>query len=160
VLYAASKSASLSPSVAPSGPAIIIMYFTCVSSRSVRPFNTRATYRSRPDRRPGTDSAPPDGMTDHESESATRRTPSGALEGTDAGALGTDTPPTTAPPGAQVDASEHLVPGAKFDQGPKTDAKPWFTSLGAESDQAGVANDDPDAQEPAFPADAESPREP
>jgi hypothetical protein len=37
-------------------------------------------------------------------------------------------------------------------------SKPWFTSLAAESDQAGVANDPPDAQEPQFPTDAEDPR--
>jgi hypothetical protein len=92
-------------------------------------------------------------MTDHESEQTPRRTPPGALEGADTGALGTDAPPSPAPPGAQVDASEHLVPGAKFGEGPKTEAKPWFTSLAAESHQAGVANDDPDAQEPTFPED-------
>jgi hypothetical protein len=99
-------------------------------------------------------------MTDRESERPRRRAPPGALEGADAGALGTDAPPSSAPPGAQVDPSEHLVPGATHGEGPKTAAKPWFTSLGAESDQAGVANDEPDAQEPAFPADEEAAREP
>lgn len=99
-------------------------------------------------------------MTDHESEPPQQRTPPGAIEGADAGALGTDAPPTPAPPGAEVDASEHLVPGAAFGEGPKTESKPWFTSLGAESDQAGVANDDPEAQEPGFPADPELGREP
>jgi hypothetical protein len=99
-------------------------------------------------------------MTDHESEPPQRQTPPGALEGADAGALGTEAPPSSAPPGAEVDASEHLVPGARFGEGPKTAAKPWFTSLGAESEQAGVANDDPDAQEPLFPEDPETGRLP
>jgi hypothetical protein len=99
-------------------------------------------------------------MTDHETESTPPRPAGRALDGADAGALGTDAPPSPAPPGAEVDPSEHLVPGATFGEGPKTEAKPWFTSLGAESDQAGVANDDPEAQEPGFPADPNLGREP
>jgi hypothetical protein len=67
-------------------------------------------------------------------------------------ALGTTPPPEPAPPGARVDASEHLVPGAGFDDRPRTESKPWFTSLAAESGQAGVANDPSDAQDAAFDA--------
>ena len=77
----------------------------------------------------------------------------GALEGADPAALGVSDPPQPAPPGAQVDASEHLVPGAGFDDAPHTEAKPWNTSLAARSPQAGVANDPPDAQTPVFPAE-------
>ncbi|HSK92740.1 MAG TPA: hypothetical protein VLA76_01630 [Candidatus Angelobacter sp.] len=77
----------------------------------------------------------------------------GGVEGADDGALGTAPPPEGAPPGAQVSDAEHLVPGAGFDAHLPDEAKPWFTSLAAESDQAGVANDPPDAQEPLYPAD-------
>jgi hypothetical protein len=80
------------------------------------------------------------------------------LEGADAAALGTDAAPESAPPGAHVDDEERLVPGAGFDDVPRDTAKPWFTSLAAESGQAGVANDPPDAQEPEFPTDPEDPR--
>lgn len=76
----------------------------------------------------------------------------GGLEGTDAGALGTDPPPESAPESARVDGEETRVPGADFGDRPATDSKPWFTTLAAESDQAGVANDPPDAQEPEFPS--------
>lgn len=68
------------------------------------------------------------------------------IEGADAAALGTSEPPETAPPGASVDPSEHLVPGADFDEHPPTEAKPWSTTLAAASHGAGVANDPPDAQ--------------
>jgi len=63
----------------------------------------------------------------------------GALEGADAAALGTTPPPEPAPAGAKVDATEQRVPGPTFD-GPEEAAKPWATSLAAESSQAGVAN--------------------
>lgn len=69
------------------------------------------------------------------------------IEGADAGAIGTGPPPQSAPPGAEVDDAEHRVPGADGDDLP-TGSKPWFTSLADAGDQAGVANDDPDAQEP------------
>ena len=82
----------------------------------------------------------------------------GGLEGADAAALGTGTPPESAPPGARVDAEERLVPGTGFDDVRRDEAKPWFTSLAAESSQAGVANDPPDTQEPEFPTDPEDPR--
>jgi hypothetical protein len=82
----------------------------------------------------------------------------GGLEGADAAALGTGDPPLPAPPGATVDADERLVPGADHDLLDRRAAKPWFTSLAAKSEQAGVANDPPDAQEPQFPSDAEDPR--
>ncbi|MDQ3688557.1 MAG: hypothetical protein M3406_00690 [Chloroflexota bacterium] len=82
----------------------------------------------------------------------------GGLEGADAAALGTDAPPQSAPPGAQVHAEEQLVPGAGFDRVRRDQAKPWFTSLAAGSSQAGVANDPADAQEPEFPTDPEDPR--
>src|SRR5687767_11268228 len=57
----------------------------------------------------------------------------GGLEGADAAALGTGAPPESAPPGAAVDDDEQLVPGAHFDDTPRDQAKPWFTSLAAES---------------------------
>ena len=81
-----------------------------------------------------------------------------AIEGADAAALGVGSPPDSASLAAQVDDSENLVPGADFALHPATDAKPWFTSLVAESGQAGVANDAPDAQEPEFPTSDEDPR--
>lgn len=67
-------------------------------------------------------------------------------EGADAGSLGVAEPPTTAPAGASVDAAETRLPGEPID-GPRHEAKPWFTSLAAGSDQAGVANDPPPAQD-------------
>jgi hypothetical protein len=75
----------------------------------------------------------------------------GGLEGADAAALGTEAPPRSAPEAAQVDAEENLVPGATFGLHPATADKPWFSSLAAESEQAGVANEPLDAQEPEFP---------
>ena len=80
------------------------------------------------------------------------------IEGADAAALGVSPPPESAPPGAEVDDALNLVPGADFGLHPATDDKPWFTSLAAESGQAGVANDPPDAQEPEFPTSDEDPR--
>ena len=77
----------------------------------------------------------------------------GGLEGADDGALGTAPPPQSAPPGARVSDAEHLVPGANFEQRPHDQAKPWFTSLAAESEQAGVANEPPDRTDPLFPED-------
>jgi len=61
------------------------------------------------------------------------------MEGADAASLGT-APPESAPPGARVDDAEHQVPGPTFD-GPGRVEKPWNTSLAADSEQAGVAND-------------------
>ena len=75
----------------------------------------------------------------------------GGLEGADAAALGIDAAPESAPPSAQVNDEERLVPGANFDDRRRDESKPWFTSLAAQSHQAGVANDPPDAQEPQFP---------
>ncbi len=82
----------------------------------------------------------------------------GGLEGADAAALGVDAAPESAPPGARVDDEERLVPGASFDDMPRDQSKPWFTSLSAASEQAGVANDAPEAQEPQFPTDPDDPR--
>ncbi len=83
----------------------------------------------------------------------------GAIEGTDDGALGTAPAPETAPPGAQVSDAEHLVPGAAFDEERHAEeSKPWFTSLAAESQQAGVGNEPAEAQEPQFPAETDDPR--
>lgn len=75
----------------------------------------------------------------------------GGLEGADAAALGAESPPQSAPAAAQVDDEENLVPGATFGLHAATADKPWFTSLAAESDQAGVGNEPLDAQEPEFP---------
>jgi hypothetical protein len=80
------------------------------------------------------------------------------LEGADDAALGITPPPEPAPDAAQVDDEETLVPGATFGDRLPTEPKPWFTSLAAESDQAGVGNDPADAQEPQFPTDAEDQR--
>lgn len=80
----------------------------------------------------------------------------GAIEGADAAALGIDAAPASAPPGAEVEADEQLVPGADADERPRDEAKPWFTSLVADSDQAGVANDPPDDDGPQFPPEDES----
>lgn len=66
--------------------------------------------------------------------------PLGAIDGADAGALGTAPPPETAPPGAHVEDVEHRVPGADFER-PLRESKPWFTSLAFESEQAGVGNE-------------------
>lgn len=77
----------------------------------------------------------------------------GGIEGAEESALGTGPAPESAPPGAEVSDAEHLVPGAGYDAHRPTESKPWFTSLAAESEQAGVANDPPDAQEPLYPAD-------
>jgi hypothetical protein len=71
-------------------------------------------------------------------------------EGADSAATGTAPAPESAPPGARVDDAEHRVPGPTFD-GPGRAAKPWSTSLAAESSQAGVANDPADAQDPQYP---------
>jgi hypothetical protein len=74
-----------------------------------------------------------------------KRDRSGAIEGIDQAALGVSPPPTPAPPGASVDPSEDLVPGATKGDGPTTESKPWFTSLAADSEH-GVSDepDDPD----------------
>ena len=77
----------------------------------------------------------------------------GGLEGADAAALGIGATPEPAPPGAEILDDEHLVPGAHADDVPRTEAKPWFTSLAAGSDQAGVGNDPPDAQPAPEPQD-------
>lgn len=82
----------------------------------------------------------------------------GGIEGTDAGALGTEPPPQSAPEAAEVDDADTSIPGPDFGDHVATADKPWFTSLAAESDQAGVGNDPPDAQEPEFPTDDEDPR--
>lgn len=82
----------------------------------------------------------------------------GGIEGTDAGALGTEPPPESAPDSAEVDGADNRVPGPDFGDRVATADKPWFTSLAFESDQAGVGNDPPDAQEPEFPTDDEDPR--
>ena len=71
-----------------------------------------------------------------------------AIEGADAGALGVTPPPEPAPPDAQEPVDEQRIPGATHGDQMADELKPWFTSLAAESDQAGVANDPPDAQEP------------
>jgi hypothetical protein len=73
------------------------------------------------------------------------------IEGADEGALGTTPPPEPAPADAQEPVDDELVPGATFGDRVADESKPWFTSLAAESDQAGVANDPADVQDPQFP---------
>jgi hypothetical protein len=77
--------------------------------------------------------------------------PYGAIEGADPAALGITPPPQPPSPAAQVDDSEELVPGAIFGDLLPDEPKPWFTSLAAESDQAGVANDHSEEQARHFP---------
>ena len=72
------------------------------------------------------------------------------IEGADAASLGIDEPPTSAPAGASVKADETHVPGEPMD-GPGYESRPWYTSLAAESDQAGVANEPPGEQEAQYP---------
>ena len=72
------------------------------------------------------------------------------IEGVDDAALGIAPLPETAA-AAEVDDEENLVPGARYGDRLPTESKPWFTSLAAGSDEAGVANDPPDAQPPQFP---------
>lgn len=62
------------------------------------------------------------------------------VEGVDDAALGLAPPPESAPPGAEVDRTDREMPGPHFDDHPPVEPKPWFTSLAAESDQAGVMN--------------------
>jgi hypothetical protein len=75
----------------------------------------------------------------------------GAIEGADDGALGVTPPPEPANPAAEVEDAETSVPGAGFDAEPPVEPKPWFTSLAAESHQAGVANEPADAQDLQYP---------
>jgi hypothetical protein len=49
--------------------------------------------------------------------------------------------PASAPPGAEVDDSLHVVPGADFEERDRGGEKPWSTSLAYESGQAGVDNE-------------------
>lgn len=73
------------------------------------------------------------------------------IEGADAASLGVAPAPTSAAADLQPDDAERLVPGAGFDRTPTDAEKPWFTSLAAKSEQAGVGNDPPEAQEPRYP---------
>lgn len=83
-------------------------------------------------------------MTDSDAHEP-KRDPSGAIEGADQAALGVGPAPSPAPPGASVDSTEELVPGATKGDRATTQSKPWFTSLAADSDH-GVSDepDDPD----------------
>lgn len=72
------------------------------------------------------------------------------VDGADDHALGIGQPPEAAPPGAEIDGSESLVPGARFTE-PTDAVRPWQTTLGAVDEQAGVANDPPDAQGFQYP---------
>ena len=71
-----------------------------------------------------------------------------AIEGADEGALGLKPPPEPAPLDAQEPVEEHVVPGSADGKRVPDANKPWFTSLAAESEGAGVANDAPEAQPP------------
>jgi hypothetical protein len=74
-----------------------------------------------------------------------------STEGIDPAALGVTPPPEPTPADAQAPVEEHRVPGATYGERVARASKPWFTTLAAESEQAGVANDPPDAQPPEFP---------
>jgi hypothetical protein len=69
----------------------------------------------------------------------------GGIEGTDDASLGVGPPPPEAPPAAAIDEDEAPVPGATFDDHRPTEAKPWSTTLAAQSSQAGVGNDPADS---------------
>jgi hypothetical protein len=47
-----------------------------------------------------------------------------------------------------------LVPGAGDNEPRANESKPWQTTLAARDEQAGVANDPPDAQPPLYPNEA------
>jgi hypothetical protein len=78
----------------------------------------------------------------------------GAIEGADSASLGLTGDPEPAPPGAQVDDSGRLVPGAGDNEPRLGESKPWQTTLAARDEGAGVANDPPDAQPPLYPNEA------
>lgn len=71
-----------------------------------------------------------------------RTGPLGSIAGTDAGALGTGGTQRLDSPRASVEESEKPAP-AHAQERPATEAKPWFTSLAFNSDQAGVMADQP-----------------
>lgn len=73
------------------------------------------------------------------------------VEGADAASTGVAPAPSSAPAEIQPDDDVRLPPGADFDERPNDARKPWFTSLAAQSEQAGVGNDAPEAQEPRYP---------
>jgi hypothetical protein len=77
-----------------------------------------------------------------------------AIEGADSASLGLTGTPEPAPPGAQVEDAGSLVPGAGENEPRPDESKPWQTTLAARDDQAGVANDPPDAQPPLYPNEA------
>jgi hypothetical protein len=77
-----------------------------------------------------------------------------AIEGADSASLGLTGPPESAPPGARVEDAGDLVPGAGENLPGSGEEKPWFTSLAARDDDAGVGNDPPDAQPPLYPNEA------
>lgn len=77
-----------------------------------------------------------------------------SIEGADSASLGLTGQPEPAPPGAQVDDAGRLVPGAGDNEPRPGEAKPWHTSLAARDEEAGVANDPPDAQPPLYPNEA------
>jgi hypothetical protein len=85
-------------------------------------------------------------MTESESRDP-KRERSGGIEGIDRAALGIGPAPEPAPPGASVDPGEETVPGANAGDRPATASKPWFTSLAADSGQAGVGNEPDDANQ-------------
>jgi hypothetical protein len=73
------------------------------------------------------------------------------IEGADSASIGVGPSPQSTPAGAQAGDDVRLPPGADFDSTPNDARKPWFTSLAAESEQAGVGNDPPEEQEPRYP---------
>jgi hypothetical protein len=73
------------------------------------------------------------------------------VEGADSASLGVAPSPESTPAEAQPADDVRLPPGADFDATPNHARKPWFTSLAAESQQAGVANDPLEEQEPRYP---------
>jgi hypothetical protein len=75
-----------------------------------------------------------------------RSGPMNTIAGTDAGALGIGDTQRTDPPHADT-APSRPTPPAGFDPNEARESKPWFTTLAARSEQAGVAND------PAEPVD-------
>ncbi len=76
-----------------------------------------------------------------------REGPMGAIRGADRSALGIDAEVHAAPASAEVDATETSVPGPRWGEVPATDAKPWMTSMAAQSDDAEIgAEPDPEGE--------------
>lgn len=89
------------------------------------------------------DSLPPVG----EPAEPDRSGPMNTIAGVDAGALGTGATQRTDPPQADA-APSRPPPPTTFDPNEVRESKPWFTTLSARSEQAGVANESAEPVDP------------